>query len=122
MTFVRVSAGKKRCGHSDAAAGPLFANSKCRAPGEWIYADQPEAIYGRLCTRHMLRRIDAGEADGRPSLCGGIRFCRDWRVCQVECGGDPRRGCRAQAQPDFAHVFAARRSAPRQNRSWRFRS
>lgn len=129
MTFTRVPAGKKRCSATHEHLGPLFADgrSKCRAPGEWIYADQPEAIYGRFCWAHMLDRLAAswrqdmrtnGYPKHPPILCGGNVVCRDFRLCQVECDGDPRRSCRAMAQPHFAHVFVARRVEHRFN--WSF--
>lgn len=103
--FVRARPGRSRCSQSDAWLGPLFTNSKCKAPGDWEHFHEANKQHGRICTAHMLDRLEDrrrqhigvdGFAAERPTLCGGLVWCRDWQVCQVECAS----ACCAKARCD----------------------
>lgn len=107
-SFVRARPGRSRCSQSDAWLGPLFANSKCKAIGEWEHFHEVNRQHGRLCTAHMLARLERdrrhnigidGFAAVRPTLCGGFVYCRSWKVCHVECADR----CRAKVEePEVA--------------------
>jgi hypothetical protein len=102
---------RRRCQHSDEAAGPLFAR-KCGERALWAVPEQPQALV--FCTRHMLLQISNDPLHNvRPVLCdfadrggGGFsRFCRGWQVCQAEC----ERYCRASGPRHWSHVVVVRR-------------
>lgn len=101
-TFVRIAATRKRCQHTEAHLGPLFASARCTAVADWTYADEHNRGYGPLCMRHMLDRLEFdrrhrmridGLAKEPAALCGGCRRCRDLAclvACENGCIGEPR--------------------------------
>ena len=102
---------RRRCQHSDAGAGPLFA-APCGERALWHVPDYAHTF--GLCTRHMLLHVSNSPLhNGPPALCTfGVltgdpftRFCRGWQVCQAEC----ESYCRAAGPRHWSHVRVTRR-------------